>query len=75
MVMLWCYTCAAVIFIDFSEHFYQYLVIMLFSRIKLINALLIKIWRSSHDVLVILWCACAHKPCGWHCLCFGNVIK
>ena len=48
---------------------------MLLSRIKLINALLVIIWWLSYDVLAILWCACDHKPCGWHCICFGYVIK
>ena len=75
MVMSRWHACAAVIFVDFSEHFHQYLVIMLLSGIKLINALLINIWRLLYDVMAILWCACAHKPCGWHCLCFGYVIK
>ena len=64
MVMLWCYTCTAVIFVNFAEHFYQYLVIMLLSRIKLINALSINIWRLLYDVLVTLCYACAYKLCG-----------
>jgi len=43
MVMFRCYTYASVIFVDFSECFCLYLVIMLFYGIKLINALLLNI--------------------------------
>jgi len=43
MVMSKCYTCASVIFVDFSEHFYWYLVFMFFYGIKLINAILLNI--------------------------------
>jgi len=43
MVMSRCYTYASVIFADFSEQLCWYLVIMLFYRIKLINALLFNI--------------------------------
>jgi len=48
MVMSRCYDCVSVIFVDFSEHFCLYLVIMSLYRIKLINALLL------NDALVIL---------------------
>jgi len=40
IVMSRCYACASVIFVDFSEHSYWYLVNMSFYGIKLINALL-----------------------------------
>jgi len=43
MGMSRCYACAPVIFVDFSEHFYWYLVFMSFDRIKLINAMLLNV--------------------------------
>jgi len=43
MVMSRCYVCASVIFVDFSEHFYWYLVIMSFYGIKLRNAMLLNV--------------------------------
>jgi len=41
MVISKCHACASVTFVDFSEHFSWYLVIMSFYGIKLINALLL----------------------------------
>jgi len=41
MVMSQCYACASVIIVDFSEHFYWYLVIMSLYTIKLINVLVV----------------------------------
>jgi len=43
MGMSRCYACARVIFVDFSEHFYWYLVFMSFYGIKLINAMLLNV--------------------------------
>jgi len=66
MVVSRCYACACVIFVDFSEHFGLYLVIMSLYRIKLINALLLNILGLTYVVLVILWYASVYKPFGCH---------
>jgi len=41
MVMCTCHACVSVIFVDFSEYFCWYLVIVSFYVIKLINAMLL----------------------------------
>jgi len=66
MVMSRCYASACVIFVDFSEDFCWYLVIMSFNGIKLINALVLNILGLIYVVLVILWYASACNPFGWH---------
>jgi len=64
MVISRCYACAAVIFVDLSEHFCWYLVNMSFYGINLINVISLCVSGQHVMFLVILWCVCVYNPCG-----------